>query len=115
MEVVMKNLLIALAILSSLVSCGKNDGSKSTASSTDTLLTQYKSGNCGLDVISDYNSVVIKAKGIYTNSDLVAAQDLAKQFLAKYPDINCSAETGYGLQKTTITITKDNFSQLLSY
>ena len=103
----MKKLLTLLSLAMLLMSCGKGG---SEAGEDDKLYSQYLKGNCGLDVVSDYNSAVGKCS--YGNTVTVCVSYL-EEFKAKYPGISCSANRGYGLDEEIVLITEDYIDGLI--
>jgi len=99
----MKNqLALSLFVIFSLlsISCKKEIG-ESLSNSTD----NFKSGNCGSNVISDYNSIVTEHNLARTNAQVAESNRLVDVFQSKYRGINCKATIGFGLKKREITIT----------
>lgn len=88
---------ILLAALSALVIQGcANSGGSSGGSGTQAADTSnnYKSGNCGSNVVSEYNTVAIRCGSISQTSSketLKNCKSTAQSFVDKYPDINCTA------------------------
>lgn len=101
--------LVLLSMLSVLfVACGKDGGLAAEEAlqqvEEQKFYNQADSGACGLNVVSDYNSAVIECRGMSTLEEGRNCRSYFKKFLEKYPNINCEAETGYGLSKENITI-----------
>ena len=68
----------------------------------------YKNGgNCDPQVVADYNSICS-----YDSREVCEAN--LKTFKNKYPGINCTASTGYGLHESTIRIDKYHLEHLPS-
>ncbi len=103
----MKNLIVMIFIFLSLFGCeGESSGDDYVVQST--LMptnNNYKSGSCGSNVISDYNSAVGDCKFIRTNADAIKCENMFNKFRNKYPGINCNAESGFGLNKKKVKIT----------
>lgn len=87
----MKQLLSALVLLAIFVACGSSDPE-----------TNSESGNCGTQVVSDYNSMVTECSYMTSRNDLQSCQSKLDTFKGKYPNINCEA-SGYDGQTKTIT------------
>ena len=102
----MKKLLSALFLMTLLVSCGE----EADQNTEDNFYTQYQSGSCGLDVVSDYNSAIGHCGYGDTVSECVS---YLEQFKSKYPGINCTAERGYGLDEEIFTITESYIDSLI--
>lgn len=103
----MKKLLLAALSLLVLASCGSK-------TEEDDFFDQYQSGACGLDVVADYNSMVLECKHMRDRSDLYECESKAEQFDNKYHGISCKAERGYGLDKETIYIEQSSIDELLN-
>lgn len=69
-----------------------------------------RSGNCGSQVISDYNSVV-NACNYDGSSECSRKKGL---FLGKYPDVHCRAGEGVGLDLHEIYITRNKLESMPS-
>ena len=102
-----KILLMMILFSSALVSCG-GDGARSSdlERSEEEFNSQFLEGDCGLDVVSDYNSMVLECQNIYSESDLVDCENKVDMMISKYPNINCSATKGYGLDEEKFQITE---------
>jgi hypothetical protein len=103
----MKLLLILLA-LPLFTACG--------GSHDEDPMTNYKSGNCGMSVVSDYNDVILKCKYMTeTNESVANCKGMAQSFINKYPGINCTAEkiVDNSVEKQTFTVTNDKFEEIV--
>ena len=107
----MKKLLLLALTIGLISGCNSEDQQEEAQR---TFLTQSKSGNCGLDVVSDYNSAVLDCKYMRTRVDINECVSKLNRFKAKYPGVNCTAKRGYGLDKETFTITTSHINALLS-
>ena len=99
--------------LLSLLSCGKNKSGGDDTVDTNSFYTQYLTGECGLDVISDYNSAVMKCEYVMDHSDSMECESKLTEFLNKYPGISCTAQTGYGMNERTILIDEAYIESIL--
>ena len=93
----MKNLLSTFLLFGFIVSCGDITGN---------IEEQYKSGSCGSTVVADYNSMVYDCKYMTYESDLQECKLKLEKLKSKYPGINCSMDTGYGLDEKQLTVTE---------
>ena len=110
----MKKLVLMLSLLLVVASCGSDSGGVGEATAETISKTQYKSGNCGSDVISDYNSFVTPCAVILDRDDIKECEDLLVQFKDKYPGINCMATTGTGLNEEELLISTEHIESLLN-
>lgn len=106
----MKKILLLALTIGLFTACTSEDQNEAE----NNFLTQSKSGNCGLDVVSDYNSAILDCKYMRSRSDINECVSKLNRFKTKYPGVNCSAERGYGLDKETFTITTSHINGLLS-
>lgn len=68
------------------------------------------SGACGGELLSDYNSIVMAC-----NYDDESKCSLNKdKFLAKYSEVNCTAESGSGLDRKEVQVTRSLVQSLQS-
>ncbi len=107
---------LSLCLTSILTGCGSDYESPVAVSGTSSVFpasSNYKSGNCGSDVIADYNSAVLDCKYMRTNADVAQCKSKMTKFKNKYPGINCKAERGYGLDKETFTVTERHIDEIL--
>ncbi|HXH32660.1 MAG TPA: hypothetical protein VNJ01_17815 [Bacteriovoracaceae bacterium] len=110
----MKNLFlisIQVSVLCLLVSCGKDKAEKKEM---DKFFNQYQNGACGLDVVSDYNSMAIPCRYITTRDEIPQCRTLVQQMMSKYPGISCEAEKGSGLSKEKFTIDTAHLQAILT-
>ena len=116
----MKNLsllILQITLLLSLASCGKSDSEKAADQANadiDKFSNQYLSGECGLNIVSDYNSMVIECGYMLSRTDIEDCESKIVQFKEKYPGINCTAEEGYGLDTETININEQHLNSILN-
>lgn len=109
----MKNFILSLCFV--LVSCSEDElRSTSYLSENIDQSNQSKSGNCGTNVISDYNSAILECKYTYSRSDIDDCLAKLNKFKSKYPEINCSAEKGFGLDRETFRVTGFHIDQLIT-
>lgn len=87
------------------VNCGCDSESKED----DSFYTHYLSGNCGLDVITDYNCVVLNCIYIRIRDEI----EECKSKLIKFNRIDCSAKKGFGMDKKVFTITESYIVDLI--
>ncbi|MCT4642150.1 MAG: hypothetical protein N4A33_07595 [Bacteriovoracaceae bacterium] len=105
----MKKLLLCVLPMLLFISCGANK----EETSEDNFYSQSVGGNCGLDVVSDYNSMALQCRSMYSTSDVDECENKIIQLMDKYPGIDCKAERGYGLDKEEFYITESNLQSLL--
>ncbi|HAZ11246.1 MAG: hypothetical protein A2X86_08260 [Bdellovibrionales bacterium GWA2_49_15] len=104
--------IIHVTILVSLMAC-RDQALEQQRAEAEQLHSQFTSGNCGVDVVSDYNSMVVDCKSMYSRSDIEDCENKVVKFNSKYPGINCKAERGSGLDKETFYITESDIKALL--
>jgi len=110
----MRKLLSVIFVMVFLVGCGSSkEGTEAAQQVESNFYSQYESGNCGLDVVSDYNSAVGDCRRMYSRSDIEKCEDKLILFKSKYPRINCSVEEGYGLDKETFVISESYIDRLI--
>jgi len=97
--------IINTAFLLGFVSCGEKSKEDDTNRSSN--------GNCGTQTVSDYNSVVLACKYMFSRDDITKCENNILEFKSKYAGINCSAVTGYGLNEETFQITESYFNEIL--
>ena len=100
-----KVLSLFVFVILFLISCGKKEGESWFGVNS---ASQFKSVNCGYDVISDYNSVAL-ACGYRSEGE---CDSYIKRFLEKYPGINCEARSGTGLDEKTVRISEEYLNSL---
>tara|TARA_B100000925_G_scaffold290014_2_gene274211 strand:- start:3816 stop:4352 length:537 start_codon:yes stop_codon:yes gene_type:complete len=93
----MKNLLLTFLFITFLAGCGD---------SSEDIANQFKSGSCGYNVISDYNSMVFDCREPSTADELTECELKLKNLKAKYPGINCSMDLAYGVDEKQLTVTE---------
>ena len=93
----MKNkILIPVVCLMFTVGCSKDDPDEN-----------YKGGNCGTDVVSDYNDMISDCRlAALSSSSSYSCRSSVDSFLAKYPGISCDAESLSTGDRMTITESK---------
>ncbi|TNF02584.1 MAG: hypothetical protein EP326_03030, partial [Deltaproteobacteria bacterium] len=80
----MKNVVGVILLMFALVSC-KGSGGGSGDDSQNAFYNQYQSGACGLEVVSDYNSAIMKCKYMFDRDDISECQSKLLLFKSNYP------------------------------
>ena len=98
----MKISLGALPLLCALLlsACGSGPGKEPAASSgagnaeaeAPVDPGNYRGGNCGAKVVSDYNVVVTSCTAMRSHAEAAHCKQQAKAFLQRYPNISCQAK-----------------------
>lgn len=99
----MKFLLILLVGIS-IVSCGKSNSSEADQAENE-FFNLANGGDCGLNVVNDYENVALSCERMRTDIDLLDCRVRLTQFIEKYPNINCR-EGSYGRNNGDFYITE---------
>ena len=107
MRIKMKKISAALLFFAFLPSCGLRQDSDSDSESARRRERNdprnHKSGDCGYEVVSDYNSIV-RSHNWKEKDECNLKID---QFLRKYPGVNCRATKDRGIEKDNFQVTED--------
>ena len=73
-------------------------------------------GACGLEVVGDYNEVVLACQWMNSDKDVNSCKSKAQSFLNKYPNINCQVEkpNDHSVDPDTVTITPEEFKEIIN-
>ncbi len=116
------SILKKIGIVSCLLvftACGKDgDGSGSSESWSGYSPGSTNSSNggaCGSEVISDYNTYVLRCKYMTTTSDARNCKSTAQSLLSKYPNLNCTASqsSSSSINSTTVRVTASSVQSVI--
>ena len=105
-----KSLLSIVMLCGILASCGSKENIENT---DENFSAQFKSGNCGADIISDHNIVIGTCNYISSNKELEECSSIVDEFKNKYPNINCEAKRRVGLHEKIVTINESYLDEIL--
>lgn len=104
-------LIFNLCLFGLLTACGSGKKRNSYDSGN------FKDGDCGITVVSDYNTVVARCRYTImgTADDVKSCKKTALSFLQKYPGINCTAEeiSNSSVDNKKITLTSAKIKKIV--
>lgn len=110
----MKQGILVLLLLYTFTSCGADeDSNDNIEESLDRVMQRSELGNCGLEVVNDYNAAYATCLEAKSRDDIYDCETGFENFRTRYPNINCNAQVGYGIDRETVTIKRADIDEMI--